>query len=100
MPDPLLLQEVERFILNHPLPEGRHTLSGKQIVRATKAGVEHRLAFQAASGAAWAPFSWTLCGLSSPRVTDLRYRPDLATPLSADEDDLASLSLWLLAANR
>lgn len=100
MTDPMLLQEVERFILKHPLAEGRHTLAGRPVVRATKAGVEHRLAFQAA-GAAWMPFSWVLRGMTSPRVADLRYRPDLASPtLLADDDDLASLTLWLLAANR
>lgn len=100
MVEPLLLQEVERFILKHPLSEGRHTFSGKQIVRATKAGVEHRVAFKTA-GAAWMPFSWVLVGLGAPSVSDLRYRPDLATPASvADDDDLACLALWLAAANR
>ena len=103
MTDPVLLQEVKRFIQTHPLGTGVHTVQGKRIVKEVRAGVEHRLAFAgAANPKVWMPFSWTLSGLGDVTITALTFRPDLVVTAdqTPDEDDLASLAVWLLAANR
>ncbi|UTC28878.1 hypothetical protein MARCHEWKA_03660 [Brevundimonas phage vB_BpoS-Marchewka] len=102
MADPMLLQEVERFILKHPLSEGRHVVHGKDLIKTVNAGVEHRMAFKSAAGDAWIPFAWTLAGLVDPQINSMTYRPDLAAGVVSipDDDDMASLALWLLGANR
>ena len=102
MTDQMLLQEVERFIVGNPLGEGLFTIQGKRMVKAVYAGTEHRLGFHMDGAGVWIPFSWSVAGLSEPTIVNLTYRPDLVAMASQqpDDDDLAGLALWLVAANR
>lgn len=99
--DPMLVQELTRFIDQNPMSEGAQTLHGLMVVKTVKAGVTHRMAIRTPART-WVAVEWTRAGLPTPQVHGLSENNALLatnTPV-ANDDDLAGLALYLVAANR
>lgn len=99
--DPMLVQELTRFIDKNPMSEGAQTLHGLMVVKTVKAGIQHRMAIRTPART-WVAVEWTRVGLPTPQVHGLSENNALLatnTPV-ANDDDLAGLALYLVAANR
>lgn len=99
--DPMLVQELTRFIDQNPMSEGAQTLHGLMVVKTVKAGIQHRMAIRTPART-WVAVEWTRVGLPTPQVHGLSENNALLatnTPV-ANDDDLAGLALYLVAANR